>query len=198
MAVTKEQIAAELVWRYVEQVRELQPGEAFTRAELEQLLDVLATGGALPEALEAGESCRAAARSRLEEVLAVPALARPAEPAPASRVKPAGVPRLVPLWQLGSAVAAAAVLAVALFSVGVWHRPAQPVIVRTVVERPGDIQPIDEPKAHELLPKMVRHELQPQEEKNLMWHMLVCPGCYHDYVTLRDEQPSTQLSAWYP
>ena len=201
MAVTKEEIAADLVWRYVEQLRELPPGEAFSRAELEQLLEVLTTAGALPEALAADEGSRAAARSRLEQVLAASPQARQAAP-PSLPERPAARPslpaRMAPLWQLRGAVAAALVLSLALFSVNLWHRPDQPVIVRNVVDRPGDVQPIDEPKAHELLPKMVRHELQPQDEKNLMWHMLVCPGCYRDYVALREEQPSTQLSVWYP
>src|SRR5436189_82680 len=101
MARTKEEIAGELAWRYVELVRETKADGrnlAFSRSELHELFEVLATAGSVPGA---------------------------------------------------------------------------------------DVQPLNEKQAHEFLPKMVRNELPAQQEKNLMWHMLICPGCFEEYEDLR-------------
>jgi hypothetical protein len=186
MGLTKEQIAADLVWRYVEQIRARgaeDPPAAFTRAELLQLVEALETAGRLPEVLAVPEDgvCRDAVRERLQHAISTVGADGPA-PAPGAMRARSGwlADRLVPAWQLRGAVTALAALAVALGTVNAWHRPAAaaPGIVRNV-------QPLRESEVHALMPRMVRNELTAQQEKNMMWHMLVCPGCFRHYEQLK-------------
>lgn len=189
--MTREEVAADLLWCYVQHVREARAaGEdlSLSPAEIEQLGAALSTASRVPEALDQIEACcsQAAVRARLQPVLGKPS--ETAAPAGAAGHTP-WIERLrgtlVPAWQLGAAAALCLSLGLALVSVNSWHRP-EPIIrqVRVPFEAP-DVQPLDERQAHDLLPRMVRNELAPRDEKSLMWHMLVCPGCFNHYVQLK-------------
>src|SRR4051812_11747844 len=127
MSRTKEEVAAELVWRYVEYLREeTGSGRAasFSRDELEQLVQALETASRVPEALEGEPSAAAvsAARAHLDATLAAaPPSAPPSAPhAPAPR--PAlPLPRRLRDWTLPAAVAAVLILSLALATVPMWH-----------------------------------------------------------------------------
>jgi hypothetical protein len=199
MALTKEEIAADLVWRYVEHVRESEAENrpaCLSRGELEQLVEVLHTAAHAPQALTA-ESCeerRAAVRRRVELMLPRSETAPPAAAAPAASGESwlrrlLGGAAVVPAWQFQAAAAAALALAAGVVTVNLWHRPAPETVVvqRRTAEPPGDVEPIDERKAHELLPGMVGNRLARQDERNLMWHMLVCPRCFDDYTELKQQ-----------
>jgi hypothetical protein len=54
-----------------------------------------------------------------------------------------------------------------------------------------DVQPLDERKAHELLPRMIHNQLSRPQEKDLMWHMLVCPGCLDEYIQMKQSHGQT-------
>ena len=196
MALAKDEITADLMWRYVEHLREWEAsGEpvTFTRPELESLVDVLATASAVPLALSAeqSEERKTAVRHRVQESLG----GAPAEGRAPSGWRKSPLRRFlrgnrVPAWKFGLATTAAAALAVALGTVGLWHRPAPqtaPVRVVKVPQGVSGIEPMEEKKVHQLLPRMVNNELSPQQEKNLMWHMLVCPGCYDEYARLKHQ-----------
>ena len=183
-------MAAELVWRYVERVREARAeGEAveLSRAELAQLVETLDLAARVPDALEAPESAarRTAVRRRLDETVSS------AGPIRSERVVVAAEPPrsrpLVAAWMFRTALAAAVALSVALVTVNQWHHSAAVVrrIRVPVNEAEINVQPVPEGEVHELLPRLVRNELEPQEERNLMWHMLVCRGCFNQYVQLK-------------
>src|SRR5690349_656358 len=97
MPRTKEEVASELVWRYVEYIREeTEAGRAaaFSRDELEQLRHALETASRVPEALdgEPSESVLAAARAQLHAALAAApsqAAGPAAPPAPVATAVPA-------------------------------------------------------------------------------------------------------------
>lgn len=201
MAHTNEEIAADLLYRYVEHLRDrATAGQSggFSRDELRQLMANLETASALPAALESAPDLERAAtvRSRVEDCLAAPA--------PASRQTPARRSPGLNLgwvrprsWKPASAWGAAVLCAAALLTVNLWHRPT-PVVRRIrVPSLAPDVQPIDESRAHFLIPRMVHDELEPREERDLMWHMLVCPRCFHDYERFRHDDHGTQAAnAW--
>jgi hypothetical protein len=58
-----------------------------------------------------------------------------------------------------------------------------------------DIQPVEESLVHDLLPRLVRNELPPKQERNLMWHMLVCRGCFDEYVELKHHRAGEDATA---
>ena len=185
MALSREEIAADLVWRYVEHIRS-SDAEALTDVELEELAGVLKTLPATREGLAAeGEAARqAVVRQQIEQLLArSPRLTlAPAAPIPTPRPQ-----RLIPAWRFRIAFGLAAALAVAVGTVGLWHRPPAKVVVqRRVIPRDiRGVDPMDEKQAHDLMPKMVHNQLSPKQEKDLMGHMLVCPGCFDHYVELK-------------
>lgn len=187
----KQQIAAELLWLYVTRLREAPAGApppCLTRAELADLAQVLEGAGALAAALPGEEpmECRAAVQRRVEALLA----ARPqVESRRESVFRRLSSLARAPRLQLRAAAGLAAVLALALATVGVWHRPATEVRMVAVPMEVQDVEPMAEADVHALLPRMVRHELSPEQEKSLMWHMLVCPGCYDTYLELRQSRP---------
>jgi len=198
MAHTNEEIAAELLYRYVELLRDRavagQPG-GLSRDELRQLAENLEIASALPAALESAPDLEraATARSRVEDCLAAPIAAThqtPPHRSPAlnmDRLRSGG-------WKLASAWGAAALCAAALLTVNVWHRP-RPVVRRIRVPAAApDVQPLDEAHAHLLIPRMVHDELAPREERDLMWHMLVCPRCFKHYEQLRHDDHGTQAA----
>jgi hypothetical protein len=204
MARTKEEMKADLVWRYVEHLREMQDtGQCvrLTRAELEELVEVLETASSVSPVVSS-EPCdarRTNVRTRMEPLLAGPgsesSRAVPVEGRGTGQTGLWNTVRLLEPWKFQIALAVAAGLALALITVNVWHQPppvTRVVRVRVPVDAP-DVQPIDEQQAHELLPRMVHNQLTPQEEKNLMWHMLVCPGCFDDYVELKHQVASLQF-----
>jgi hypothetical protein len=186
MARKREEIAADLVWRYVEHVRESPDADRLTDEDLEQLVPALKTAGIAGEALElrGSEGRQTAVRERLEALLASPVTAPRTE-------APAAPPATVPAWRFRSACAAAMALAAALATVSFWHHPAPQVRVQTVtqikVRELPDLDAMTEDTAHQLLPKMVHSRLSEKEEKSLMGHMLVCPGCYRAYVQMKHE-----------
>src|SRR5438445_3779458 len=135
MPRTKEEVAAELVWRYVEYIREetdARRDAAFSRDELEQLLRALETASRVPEALggEPSESILAAARAHLHAALAAAPPEAAGRAAPAAPAAPAVAPwQRLRAWALPAAAAAVLVLSAALASVPLWHH------VRTIVRR---------------------------------------------------------------
>jgi hypothetical protein len=192
MALSREEIAADLAWRYVEHVRTAE-SEPLTDEELEALVGVLKSVAPTGEALTdvEVEERQTAVRRRLE------ALHSPT-PAPARTVVYATPQRgnvavpVVPAWRFRAVCAFAAALAVILGTVGFWHKP--PVQVRRVVI-PRDIRGVeamDEKQAHRMLPEMVTNHLSPQHEKDLMAHMLVCPGCFNAYQHMKPHPQSAQ------
>jgi len=209
MQRSKEEIAADLVWRYVEQIRELERSDGsapFTQDELHQLAETLYTASLVPDALcaEQEAACRESVRRRLEaELQGAPRGAATASTEAVSPPQPRR-PAVVPAWRFAGATAMAAALAVAVGTVNLWHRP-QPVVQVKQVPVPAqapDVQWMEEAEVHRMLPRLVRNELPPREEKNLMWHMLVCPGCFEHYTELRSgqdqraERPRVRLAGW--
>lgn len=197
MSAAPEVIAAELVWRYVELVRE-QPEGVLSPEELQRLAAALETASALPGALEVEEArgCRAAVRRRVESLVE----RAPRVPVPGTARSESDRPgrRLVPVWRFYAAACMAAAALTGVITVGWWHRP--PVVVHRVPAAAPDVQPLDEPRAHELITRLVREGIEPQDERNLMWHMLLCPGCYEQYVSLRRPPRVARLlpAGWQP
>lgn len=199
MSDTKQELAAELIWRYVEYLREQEAAgnrETFSRAELEQLVAVMETASGVSHVIgpEETESCRAAVRARLEQVVRPAALAAVPLPVVAPPARSAGwFSRRVPAWSVAFACAASLVLAAG--TVGMWHKPAQVVKRVKVPVNIDDVEPVEEREVHRLLHKMVQNELTPRQEKNLMWHMLVCPGCFDEYVSIKGQSHTAQHHA---
>ncbi len=177
-ALTKEELAADLVWRYVERLREAEDPSvvALDSAELAQLVAALEAAGSVPGAImvEEPEARRTEVRQRLE-----PSLAHGRAAAPVSR--PRDRATVVPAWQFRLAMAASLVGALLLTTVNGWHRiPA--AVQRVPVWRDAQgLEPMDEQQAHQLIPVMLRNELSSATERSLMGHMLVCTGCFEDY-----------------
>lgn len=197
MSLNREEVAADLVWRYIDHLRTARAEGAsveLTQLELEQLVATLQVAGRMPDALEAPESetRRAAVRRRLEELEgALPAPGAPARNAAAHRGRPwlesLVSAAVVPGWRYRAVVGVALGLAACLSTVTLWHRPA--VVVRRVRvpvdELAINVQPVEEAQVHDLLPRMLQNQLPPQQERNLMWHMLVCRGCFNHYVEMK-------------
>jgi hypothetical protein len=192
MALSREEIAADLAWRYVEHVRAAE-AEPLTDEELEQLVAVLKSVAPTGEALTDAEveERRTAVRRRLEAL-------QPPAAAPARAFGYAARPRtsvpspVVPAWRFRVACAFTAALALLLGTVGFWHKA--PIVVRRLVI-PRDIRGVeamDEKQAHRMLPEMVSNHLSPQQEKDLMAHMLVCPGCFNAYQQMKPHQQSAE------
>lgn len=199
MSLNREEVAADLVWRYIEHLRAARAEGAsveLTPGELEQLLETFRLAGQMPDALVAPESDarRAAVRRRLEAAVEMPGALDGAPAAPARPWTQALASAAVPVWRYRAAVGLAASLAVCLATVSVWHHPS-PVVKRIKVPvRASDlhVEPIEEAQVHDLIPRMLQNELPPQQERNLMWHMLVCRGCFNQYVQMKH---STQTAA---
>lgn len=196
MSLNREEVAADLVWRYIEHLRAARAEGAsveLTRLELEQLVATFQVAGRMPDALEApaSEARKAAVRRRLEELEAVaPAPSTPQPNAAASQPRPRLASlwsNAVPAWRYRAAVGVALSLTACLSTVSIWHRPS-PVVkrVRVPVDEAGiGVQPVEEAEVHDLIPRMLQNQLPPQEERNLMWHMLVCRGCFNHYVEMK-------------
>jgi hypothetical protein len=214
MALTKEEIVADLVWRYVEHVRSAEAeGQAvtLTEADCAELTGLLNLATRVPTVLDdsaerpalLAQSCRAGVRDRLEADLHAADSPRGTSTGLWQRLRSFGRTRMT----AATAVpwVAAAVMGAALMTVGWWHRP-QPVVQVTYVPRrvpvdAPDVDPIDERTAHALIPQMVRNEISTGQERSLMWHMLVCPGCYAQYHELKTlhpvaAAPPAQLASW--
>jgi len=186
MPLTREEIAADLVWRYVEHVRETSDAETLSAQETRDLLEVMLSVAPTAEAVaaESEEARRAAVRNRVQAVLA----AGP-PPAPAARkAERPLLPGLVPAWRFRAVCAASVALAATLATVGWWHHPPERVVRVAVPREIPHVEGMDEATAHVLLPRMVRNELAPAEERNLMGHMLVCPGCFDEYIHLKQQR----------
>lgn len=207
MPLNREEIAADLIWRYVEHLRQSRGDDtnvALSAAELAQLVETMALAGDLPHALatEATTDARkAAVLRRLEAAVSTPAAAPQAEPRPIPS-RPwyagllAGAP--VPAWKFRAVLGASLVFG--LVSVAAVPRlrsnassQIPPKRVRVPVQAAEiDIQPVEEALVHDLLPRMLRNELPAKQERNLMWHMLVCRGCFDEYVELKHQHPVSQ------
>jgi hypothetical protein len=196
MSLNREEVAADLIWRYIEHLRAARADGAtveLTRLELEQLVSTLQLAGQMPDALEAPESAarKAAVRRRLEELEAAtpaPSTPRPAANPAHSRPRLASLlTNAVPMWRYRAAVGVALGLTACLATVGVWHRPS-PIVkkIRVPMDEAGiGVRPVEEAQVHDLLPRMLQNELPPQQERDLMWHMLVCRGCFNHYVEMK-------------
>lgn len=196
MSLNREEVAADLIWRYIEHLRTARAEGAsveLTPRDLDQLMEAFQVAGRMPDALETPESDarRAAVRRRLEEAVQAPSAPLPVPPPHRAQPWPEALAgAVVPTWRYRAAMGLALTLAVCLSTVSFWHHPS-PVVkrVRVPVNASGlNIQPIEEAQVHELLPRMLHNELPPQQERNLMWHMLVCRGCFNQYVELRHSQ----------
>jgi len=207
MSLNREEVAADLVWRYIEHLRVAQAEGAsveLTRLELEQLVSALQVAGRMPEALEAPESAsrRAAVRRRLEELEGTAPTPEQKRPNPwvqsTRHWLRSWLSGTVPGWRYRAALGVAMGLAVGLTTVSVWHRPS-PVVKRVRVpvdETAINVQPVEEAQVPELLPLMLENQLPPQQQRNLMWHMLVCRGCFNHYVEmLHSRNTASELRA---
>jgi hypothetical protein len=183
-----------VVWQFVQQVRRLREEGTdlvFTRADADELAGLIETAASVPAAL--AESVPNEAReSRVRDQLAQALRERPGTRR-GSAGPPARPRRQVPLWALGATASLTAILLAGLFTVNLWHRP-EPVTrvmrVRVPTELDErDVEPISEREADRLMPVMVRSLLPAKQEKSLMWHMLICPGCYDRFVSLRQHRP---------
>ena len=79
-------------------------------------------------------------------------------------------------------------IALAVATVGFWHKtkPTQVVYLnRRVPVQLANIDPMDEDTAHRLIRDSFHEDLDERQEKDLLWHMLVCPGCFNQYRELR-------------
>ncbi len=201
MARTNEEIAADLVWRYVEHLRERADAgnpDGLTHPELDELLEAMDAAGALPPVFQPAPdlprqaSVRARVEDRLKLAAEAPVPARTASLRPQARVPRFRGGKLRPAWS------AVALFGAALLTVNLWHRPAP--VVRHVVVPVGvrNVEPMDESRAHLLIPRMVRDELNSRDERDLMWHLLVCPGCFQDYEALRRSRREQQASSGEP
>jgi hypothetical protein len=204
MARKKEEIAADLVWQYVEHVRDAPESERLSDTELDQLTGVLKTAGVTGEALETErlEARQSAVRQRVEQLLAAAPESLTEPPRPRRPILPA----VVPAWRFRVVCGAATLLAAGLATVGFWHHPPAQVQVQTVtqvqVRDLPDLDAMTEDTAHQLVPRMVHSRLSEREEKSLMGHLLVCEGCYRAYVQLKHEhdkvtsRPAPRLASW--
>src|SRR5436305_1166776 len=108
MAGDRDEVIAEIVWRYVEHLRAEGSSGPLTAAELDELAGLLRTAGDVPESLNRPDAAcsRAEVRSRVQQILAE--TARPQRAAPAPPRRPAG-PLFgfrIPQWGFGGALAA--------------------------------------------------------------------------------------------
>lgn len=189
MPRSKEEIKAELVWRFVECLREEEePGAApirFAREELEELVGVLETAGDLPEVLATPESeaARETARARLEETLR----AAETEASPRRTPRPSHRPSIFAAMQFRMVTGMIFGVALAVVTVGAWHKQPERVVFRDrrVPVQLTNISPMDEDTAHRLIRESFKHDLEARQEKDLLWHMLLCPGCFDQYRELR-------------
>jgi hypothetical protein len=194
MPHTKEELTADLLWRYVEHLRgsEAGPGEPLSRSELDRLVEVMDTASRVPEAIEVPESeaGRDTVRARVLDgvTTSIPEVAV-APPPHTPRPRP-----LVPAWQLRAALGAALALGLVLSTVNVWHRPQPRVQVRRVPGSAPDVQPIDERRAHELVPQMVHDRLPRPVERNMLWHLLICPPCFDEYWQMKPAGGATHTA----
>ena len=180
-AQNREGIASELVWQYVAYLREQggTAGGALTPEELDRLREALETAARVPASLEVDAVPSTALAARVIDALPISAVAVRA------RV-PAGPPpwrRPVPVW----AAICCAVLGMGLTFWLAGDRGGTAASSVRVVRVPGgapDVDPIGEPEAHVMLPKLVRNELPARQVRSLMWHMLVCPGCFDEFLEL--------------
>jgi hypothetical protein len=196
----REELAAEIVWRYVERLREsgrTGASRPLTREELDELVKVMETAGELTPALTAEdpEPARAAVRRRVESAMAAlqaeappapvfPARARPAPSMPRSR-------RLVPALSL----AAASVLACLIATVNLWHRPDPPAAGNSPAPASSivDVPALDEATAHNWIPRLVENSLNPEETRRLLWHMLKCPACFNEWWRQQSRRKTAAL-----
>lgn len=198
MPRAKEEIKAELVWRFVECLREEEANAGagavrFSREELEELVGVLETAGDLPTVLSTtvSESARQGARARLEE--AVEAKVPTAAP---RRAVPSRRPSMLAAMHFRFVAGMVMGLSLAVMTVGMWHKTANKTIVRRVPAESLQIHPMDEDTAHRLIRESANTEIEPGQEKDLMWHMIVCPGCYDEYREVRHRSRMTQDQAF--
>jgi hypothetical protein len=180
----KDEILADLAWRFVERVREQDAAGTpvtFTHAELVQFAGTLELAAGMPAALDTPEDAvgRATVRDKVEA-----ATLRAPQPAPVRM--PARAPRRPAraTW-LGALGGALAAIVLAATTVNSWHTPRQVVREIPVPYVGSNVEMLDESKAQVLIPQMVSNKLSTQDEKNLMWHMLLCPGCFHQYEVLK-------------
>ena len=199
MPRTKEEIKAELVWRFVECLREEEVSSAtpirFAREELEELVGVLETAGDLPEVLVTTESetARKAVRARLDETLR----AAEAEPAPRRTPRPSHRPSIFAAMQFRMVTGVVLGVALAVITVGLWHKQPVKVVTRDrrVPVQLANIAPMDEDTAHRLIRESFKMDLDARQEKDLLWHMLVCPGCFDQYRELRHNSRTAEGDA---
>lgn len=195
MPRTKEEIKAELVWRFVECLREDDEPDAtpirFAREELEELVGVLETAGDLPEVLVTPESERAreAVRTRLDETL------KAAEPRTVRTPRPSHRPSIFAAMQFRMVTGVVLGVALAVITVGLWHKQPVKVVTRDrrVPVQLDNIHPMDEDTAHRLIRQSFKTDIDARQEKDLLWHMLVCPGCFDEYRELRHNSRTVQV-----
>ncbi len=182
MSNPRDEIQSELIWRYVELIRESPESRdvVLSRKDLDDLTATLDLAGQMPHALAAQEEIvDSAVRSRLEAALRE----QPRRPATTPERAPAAS---VPAWQFRLAMGAALVLSLVVTTVNGWHQSPRRLQHVAVLRDAVGIEGLDEVEAHSLIPAMLLNKLDAHQEKNLMAHLVLCPGCYQEYRARRE------------
>jgi len=172
MRSPREELASQLLWEYVQRVRE-QPDAALTRGEVYELAETLALASTIPSVVAHSDepAAREAIQSRLAGARPPAAARRP----PAARTSWLRRPALILAPLAGAALAAA----LAFFG-GSGAVPEQ-----GPAAQPPGVMRLSEEAAHEMVPQYVKGELNEQGDKNIMWHLIRCRGCYRFYRSIR-------------
>lgn len=213
MSHQKEELQAALLWCLVERVRDLPSGDEpirFSPDEVAELGELLNAAAATPAALShlpvsAGTDAVWQQLTRTGTVAGREG--RPATDAPEGRparrpwFSSPWFPGLSPLtagnWRWYAVLSALAATSIALLTVGIWGpvRVVERVLHAPTAGDPGEVDALTEQQASVLIPRMVQFRLGRRDERSLMWHMLVCPGCYEKYVALRDPMSRRRTSS---
>ncbi len=213
MSHPKEELQAALLWCFVERVRDLPVGDDFIRFspdEIVELGEMLNAAAATPAALShlpVSAGTEEVWKQFVRKGTVAGREGRHAPDAPQRRPArrpwfgPAGFPSPSPLasgnWRWYATLSALAATSIALLTVGIWGpvRFAERVAHAPASVDPGDVDTLTEQQASLLIPRMVHFQLGRRDERSLMWHMLVCPGCYEKYVALREPAPRRRTSS---
>lgn len=184
----REELAAELLFAYIERIK-ARPEQTLTRGEVYALAEHLALASQVPAALgdEETETVCNLVASRLDwqaDTGRRPALLSYLQNRPALRRRPF-------ILALG-AVTMAAILSLGLLAFGDRYQASTPAAVSS----PAGVSGIGEQEAHEMIPQYVRGLLGREDERNLMWHMLRCRGCYEYYRQMRPAGAGSASGGW--
>lgn len=176
----REQRKAELLWKYVEELKQAESPEdvqfvAITNGECAEVVGIMETASeayALVRAKAAPHCRREAIRQRLRAAIAdaAPSAPRPAAPATAVRslTLPAWLTAPLTVRSTGWVVAVAALLAVGWLSL---PRPS------------GEIVPMSHRAAVAAIPRLIEGQLDDESTRALWAHIARCRACMELYRT---------------